>query len=262
MIAEKMRKAGYVSTSERLRAMAQQAAADTGNHAKAAASLLWARLSEGAAPELVELIGQERGERLCAEFLHETVGMARQRVPQNDGGDGATSKVPEGRIVAAPPAVAETPARAASGEEAIAVLPQGQKKPASPAGSPRSIHVSDHLEISETGASPGGSGQCGPDTQKEHAAPAKPNRVGAIGLAAISNLTRRSLLDTFKVNGQPIGDMERQELEGWVISHERDARFARLIVELMPPKGRVRDYVTNQQASELYRLAEDAANAG
>lgn len=81
------------------------------------------------------------------------------------------------------------------------------------------------------------------------------------GVAAITEVVRRSLLDTFRVNGQPIGDVTPREAEKWASSRERDARFVRRLTENLPPDTPIRRFRTAEEAERLYDEAEEATNA-
>ena len=83
-----------------------------------------------------------------------------------------------------------------------------------------------------------------------------PRPSAAAGAAAIANVTRLSLLDTFKVNGQPIGDVTPVEANRWASSRERDARFVRMLTQNLPPDQPIKKYRTPDDAQALYAQAE------
>jgi hypothetical protein len=95
-------------------------------------------------------------------------------------------------------------------------------------------------------------GQASDENQGRHA----PRPTAAAGAAAIANVTRLSLLDTFKVNGQPLGDVTSLEANAWAASRERDARFVRLLTENLPPDQPIKKYRTPDDAQALYAQAE------
>lgn len=76
-------------------------------------------------------------------------------------------------------------------------------------------------------------------------------------MAAVGAVAGKSLLDTFLVNGQPIGDLTSREASAWAGSRERDARFVRLLVANLPPDAPIRKYRTGEDARSLYDLASD-----
>lgn len=80
------------------------------------------------------------------------------------------------------------------------------------------------------------------------------------GIAAAGNVARLSLLDTFRANGIPIGDMTAREAVAWAKSHERDTRFVRLLVEGLPEDMPIRKFRTPEEAQKLYALATEAGN--
>ena len=92
-----------------------------------------------------------------------------------------------------------------------------------------------------------------------------PERVTAArhtgGMAAVGAVAAASLLDTFRVNGQAIGDLTAREAVQWAGSRERDARFVRLLVENLPPDLPIRRFRTADEAAELYARARDEQNA-
>ena len=82
----------------------------------------------------------------------------------------------------------------------------------------------------------------------------------AAGVAAAGNVARLSLLDTFKANGMPIGDLTAEQATAWAKSHERDTRFVRLLVEGVPLGQPLRKFHTPEDAARLYQLATEAGN--
>ena len=83
-----------------------------------------------------------------------------------------------------------------------------------------------------------------------------PRALAAAGAAAVSAVARLSLLDTFKVNGQAIGDLTAAEANKWAGSRERDARFVRLLTANLPPDQPIRKYRTPDDTQALYAQAE------
>ncbi|MBU8540860.1 hypothetical protein [Falsiroseomonas tokyonensis] len=76
------------------------------------------------------------------------------------------------------------------------------------------------------------------------------------GAAAITAAVKRSLLDTFLVNGQPIGNLTPREADAWAASRERDARFVRRLTENLPPDQPIRAFRTAEDAERIYQDAE------
>ncbi len=81
----------------------------------------------------------------------------------------------------------------------------------------------------------------------------------AASLAAITGVVQASLLDSFKVNGQSIGDVTASEAMKWAGSRERDARFVRMLTEGLPQDRPIRKYRTAEEAAALYAKAEKVA---
>lgn len=111
-----------------------------------------------------------------------------------------------------------------------------------------------------------GGGQFRSDYHLAHAAPTpfisprpayKPP--SAASLAAITGVVQASLLDSFKVNGQSIGDVTAREATAWAGSRERDARFVRMLTENLPQDEKIRKYRTADEAAALYAKAEKVA---
>lgn len=46
---------------------------------------------------------------------------------------------------------------------------------------------------------------------------------------AVAAVVRKSLLDTFQINGQPLGDVSAAVAKSWAMSRRRDARFVELL---------------------------------
>lgn len=102
----------------------------------------------------------------------------------------------------------------------------------------------------------GGAGQVDVADQKSDA---RPTRKSAASIAAIAPVAQASLLDTFRVNGRPIGDLTAQEAGKWALSRERDARFVRLLTANLPPDMPIRKFRTAEDAAEIYAQAEKEA---
>lgn len=80
--------------------------------------------------------------------------------------------------------------------------------------------------------------------------------VSPAAVSAVTQTAAASLLDTFTVNGQPIGDLTPREANAWAGARERDARFVRLLTANLPDSLPIRRYRTGAEAAELYALAE------
>ena len=79
-----------------------------------------------------------------------------------------------------------------------------------------------------------------------------------VAMESRSAIVCLSLLDTFKVNEQPIGDVTPREANGWTLARERDVRWVRLLTQNLPEDLPIRKYRTGQEAAELYTLAESS----
>jgi hypothetical protein len=70
-------------------------------------------------------------------------------------------------------------------------------------------------------------------------------------------VARLSMLDTFKINGQPIGDCTAKEANAWATSRERDARFVRMLTENLPPDQPIRKFRRPEDADQFYVKANE-----
>ena len=75
--------------------------------------------------------------------------------------------------------------------------------------------------------------------------------------AAVTKIVTLSLLDTFKVNGRPVGDLTAGEANAWAGSRERDAKFVRLLTQNLPADQPIRKFRTGDEAASLYEQAKD-----
>jgi len=75
------------------------------------------------------------------------------------------------------------------------------------------------------------------------------------GMDAAAAVARLSMLDTFKVNGQPIGDCTPSEANAWASSRERDARFVRMLTANLPDGEPIRKYRRPEDANQFYEQA-------
>jgi hypothetical protein len=71
----------------------------------------------------------------------------------------------------------------------------------------------------------------------------------------VKTALRLSKLDTFMVNGRPVGDCTPEEAEGWAASRERDAKFVRLLISGLPLSRPIRESITGEEADTTYELA-------
>jgi len=68
-------------------------------------------------------------------------------------------------------------------------------------------------------------------------------------------VVKLSVLDTFKANGRPIGDMTVTEAIAWAATRERDGRFVRMLTANLPPDLPIRKFRTGEEAQALYDKA-------
>jgi hypothetical protein len=103
-----------------------------------------------------------------------------------------------------------------------------------------------------------GAGHVGLDS---HRALARPTRISPDAIRAVSGTAAATLLDTFRVNGQPIGDLTVREATAWAGKRARDARFVRLLTDNLPPDDVIRKWRTGDDAARMYAIAEDMSDA-
>ena len=176
------------------------------------------------------------------------------KVRTKDGGGQAKMPLPKGQSDDADPAaVAETPARAAGGDH----FRCDTHKKSVPAGSDRSIHASDELTITETGASPGGRGQRAYDKKLMHVSPAKPNRVGAVGRAAVAALVRKALLDEYAIDGKALRFCTAAEVDTHRAKNATRDRWLELLTRNLPPSAVIGEWRTDDDADKLWRAAQE-----
>lgn len=82
------------------------------------------------------------------------------------------------------------------------------------------------------------------------------DKQAARAAARIATEIKLSRLDTFKINGRPIGECTAAEANGWASSRERDARFVRMLTANLPPGRPIKEFVRGEDADALYQRAE------
>lgn len=123
--------------------------------------------------------------------------------------------------------------------------------PSAPGQSPDDVQAGS-ARRADTHSS-GGGGLDGGGYQKS-AAP-----IPRSGMDAVAAVTRLSLLDTFKINGQPIGKVTSSEALRWAGSRERDARFVRLLTANLPPERPIGEFRTPEDTQAIYEQASKEA---
>lgn len=108
-------------------------------------------------------------------------------------------------------------------------------------------------------ASAGSGGGRLPAVDHDAAAPSAES-IAARG-AAITAAAARSLLDTFMVNGRPIGDVSAGEAKSWARNRKVEWRFVELITAGVMDNQPLRRWVTPEEADAALRRAQADANA-
>lgn len=118
-------------------------------------------------------------------------------------------------------------------------------------------------------AKPSGSGHTQYEYQGSPARPAPiisspriqpPIRDHREGMKAVISVARLSMLDLFKINKKPIGDLTSREATAWAGSQERQTRFVRLITQNLPPDLPIRKFITPEEADALYERAGEMSD--
>lgn len=86
----------------------------------------------------------------------------------------------------------------------------------------------------------------------------KPSDAGASAVAAAAS---RSILDTFRVNGRPLGDCTAREAAAWAKSYGAKARFVEAVVANLPPDDPVRRWRTAEEAEAIHASLMEGADA-
>lgn len=127
---------------------------------------------------------------------------------------------------------------------------------------------------STSGHAAGAADGTGQDPRVTHAAPARPsahNSKPAVSLAVLERsrlTTAQSILDTLRLNGVPIGDVTGEQarsyadhLRGRARNDNRTAKLVEMLSAGVPPTGKIRDFITTDEAKKRAALAEAADNA-
>lgn len=89
------------------------------------------------------------------------------------------------------------------------------------------------------------------------AAPAPhPSAADARHAAKLALRLRLSRLDSFVIDGRPLGDLTAAEARRWAGDRRRDARFVDLLCGNMPSDRPIRDYANDSIAEHAWQTAE------
>ena len=95
-----------------------------------------------------------------------------------------------------------------------------------------------------------------PTAPRPSVAPRNP----VVAAQAVADVVRLSMLDKFRANGIPIGDMTSEQANRWAVSQQRDVTFVRMLTANLPPTEPIRKYRTAEEADALYQKAKDEAD--
>jgi hypothetical protein len=102
---------------------------------------------------------------------------------------------------------------------------------------------------------PGG-GQMGRDDQMR-IAPVPPNRRAAQD--SVGTVLRLTMLDTFRIDGLPIGDVQAGVARAWARREGRHVRWVTMLTSNVPAADPIRRWISAEDADELWaRSVEDA----
>jgi hypothetical protein len=94
-----------------------------------------------------------------------------------------------------------------------------------------------------------GNQRTGEDTDR-HAARGKANAIVASKLMA-------SMLDTFVIEGRPIGDWHAGEARAWVHRTGRHVRFVEMLTSNIPPHDPIRKWIPPETAADYWQRTAD-----
>lgn len=126
-----------------------------------------------------------------------------------------------------------------------------------------SFEIHAEVAASNLPAPVGGAGQSTSEPQFTSARPNKPSpspghaKRGLSAMASVQGTVARSLLDTFIVNGRPVGDVTVEEADRWAAARERDGRFVKLLIHGLPHGSVIRTHITESDAQRIWTLAQN-----
>jgi hypothetical protein len=264
VLGEAFTRAGYRSPPDaaaRLRQMMREAIRAGGGRADASrdyfiaalhreddAALLWELFAPVQMPVIsglfTEVLQDMRVDRQIRDARDS--GKANAPAPQGQRANAEpAATVGEGANISVPPGPFDIASSPASEVGADAVLPQGQanRAPAS-ATEPATGAILRVPQGQNTGAPVPGAQQ--------------PSR---LRYEASERLARRSILQTFRINGHPIGEATGAEARAWLKNQQRDGRFVSLLCYTVPDEVVIEKMVPDEEADRLYRIATQAGNA-
>lgn len=80
------------------------------------------------------------------------------------------------------------------------------------------------------------------------------------GRDAVAALAKRSLLDTFLVNGRPLGDVSATEARAWGGARRREARFVEILTHGIHDDRPLRVYIKADEADAAFKRAGEMGN--
>nr|WP_314074608.1 hypothetical protein [uncultured Roseococcus sp.] len=95
-----------------------------------------------------------------------------------------------------------------------------------------------------------------PEVERK-AEPAAPRRAVSHvpAVAALAVVATASLLETFKINGLPLGDVTVEQARAWSKRRKRDAMFVEMLTANLPGHDTIRRWRTAEDARRIYEEA-------
>ena len=77
-------------------------------------------------------------------------------------------------------------------------------------------------------------------------------------MAAVASVARTSLLDTFKLNGKPLGDCTPEEANRWADKRASQAKFVHLLTQNLPPGEPIRKWRRPEDVDAAFEQAKQS----
>jgi hypothetical protein len=124
-------------------------------------------------------------------------------------------------------------------------------------------HLSADDQVTRARSERGGGGQLIPDDQGQGVSPiplSDAKREGYRKAAAtISRRLSASMLDTFMLDGVPIGNWQAGAARAWARSTGRNVRFVEMLTANVPPLDPIRNWIDPDMAAEFWERTAMAA---
>lgn len=217
-LAKALHDAGYVPPADRIRTIAVDALGASPNNWDGARDAFWLGVKGDA--ELLWALLEPWRRQAADAALREAAEWLRANAP----------------VQVAPNKDSETPRGDAGLEDG-----PGQIRPDDQLTSARPVPPPSHPHIRPVPARP-------PEVRPTAAQSRSPTEAT---FAAATDLIRRSVLDTFLIDGKPIGDCTSREANAYADKHVRRNRFIRLLTQNLPPDDPIKKHRDPDLADRL-----------